>query len=68
MLPGWVQIVVALGNLAYQGFRLWVDYRDKIKAEDIKQCSLALQEARKKGDLAKIDEIIKQMKDKRSCD
>lgn len=67
MLPIWVQAVIAIGNLGYQVFRVWVEYRDKLNAEDIKQCSLALAEARKTGDLAKIDEIVKQMREKQQC-
>ena len=58
---------LTLGNLGYQVFRVWVEYRDKLNAEDIKQCSLALAEARKTGDLAKIDEIVKQMREKQQC-
>jgi hypothetical protein len=68
MLPVWIQAVIALGNLAYQGFRVWLDYRDKIQAEDIKACSIEIERARKSGDTAKLDELLKNMREKQKCE
>ena len=68
MLPMWVQIIISLGNLAYQGFRLWLDYRDKIKKEDINTCAIKIEQARKNNDPKKMQEILEKMKELGKCE
>lgn len=66
MIPVWVQVFVMLVNAIVQLVKLIIELR-KTDPEAAKQCSIALEQARKTGDTAKIQELIAKLGKDSTC-
>mgnify|MGYP006266906281 CR=1 FL=1 len=66
-MPPWLPYIPTIISAVVQLIKLLADLA-KNKGDDIKQCSLAIEEARKTGNISRLEEIIKKMKEGKSCD
>jgi hypothetical protein len=57
-------IISALVQLA----KLLLELAKEKKSDDIKECALAIEDARKSGDTAKLTQLIEKMRKGQSCD
>jgi len=64
IIPYLPAIISALVQLA----RLLYDLAKEKSGEEIKECSTAIEEARKTGDVSRLEEILKRMKEGKPCD
>lgn len=67
-MPIWVSYLPTIISAVVQLVKLLVELAEKRDGKEIKECSLAIEEARKSGDTKKLEELIKRMKEGKSCD
>jgi len=67
-MPVWLPYVPTIIGALVQLARLLVDLAKTNSKDDIKQCSVALEDARKSGDTTKLEEILKKMREGKSCE
>ena len=67
-MPVWLPYIPAILSALVQLAKLLVDLARNDKQDDIKECSIAIEEARKSGDTARLEAIIKKMREGKSCD
>jgi hypothetical protein len=66
-MPVWLPYVPTILSAVVQLVRLLVDLASKQSGDNVKECSLAIEEARKSGDLTKLEAILKKMREGKSC-
>lgn len=66
-MPPWLPYIPTIISAVVQLIKLLADLA-KNKGDDIKECSIAIEEARKTGNISRLEEIIKKMKEGKSCD
>jgi len=66
-MPIWLPYLPAILSAMVQLAKLLIDMIKDNKTDDIKECSLAIEEARKSGDTQKLEEIIKKMREGKPC-
>jgi hypothetical protein len=66
MIPVWAQVLTMVVNAIVQLVKLIIELR-KTNPNAAKECSLALEEARKSGDAQKIKELIEKLGKDGSC-
>lgn len=67
-MPIWLSYVPTIIGALVQLARLLVDLAKSNNKDEIKACSIALEEARRTGDTSKLEEIIKRMREGKPCD
>lgn len=67
-MPVWLPYVPTILGALIQLAKLLIDFARSNKQDQIKECSLAIEAARKSGDTQKLEEIIKKMREGKSCD
>lgn len=66
-MPIWLPYLPAILSAMVQLAKLLVELIKDNKADEMKECSLAIEEARKSGDTKKLEELIKRMREGKSC-
>lgn len=67
-MPAWLVYVPTIIQALVQLAKLLVDLAKEKKSDDIKECALAIEDARKSGDTAKLTQLIEKMRKGQSCD
>ena len=67
-MPVWLPYVPTIIGALVQLARLLADMASKKSGDDIKECSMAIQEARRTGDTSKLEEILKKMREGKPCE
>lgn len=63
----WLPYISAIVSAIIQIIKLLKDLTEKQKADKIKECSVAIEEARKSGNFAKLEQILASVKKGGSC-
>lgn len=66
-MPVWLPYLPTIISALVQLAKLLIELAKGESKDDIKQCSIAIEEARKSGDTTKLEEIIKKMKEGKPC-
>lgn len=67
-MPVWLPYIPTIISALIQLARLLVDLAATKNKDQIKDCSRAIEEARRTGDTTKLEEIIKRMREGKSCE
>lgn len=67
-MPLWITLLPTILNALVQLAKLLLELAKEKKSEDIKECALAIEDARKSGDTAKLTQLIEKMRKGQSCD
>lgn len=67
-MPVWLPYLPTIISALVQLTKLLIELAREKKQEEIKECSLAIEDARKSGDTKRLEEIIKRMKEGKQCD
>jgi hypothetical protein len=64
-IPWWIKNIPTLVSLIIEVTKFLMNLKDKSEAQS---CGIAVEEARKKGDMVKLEELITKMKAGKKCD
>lgn len=64
----WIPLIPTIISACVQLIKLLIELAEKKNSDEVKQCSIAIEDARKRGDTAKLEELIKKMREGKSCD
>ena len=67
-MPVWITLLPTSIQALVQLAKLLVDLAKEKKSDDIKECAVAIEDARKSGDTAKLTQLIEKMRKGQSCD
>ena len=67
-MPLWITLLPTILSALVQLAKLLLELAKEKKSEDIKECALAIEDARKSGDTAKLTQLIEKMRKGQSCD
>jgi uncharacterized membrane protein (DUF106 family) len=67
-MPVWLTLLPTIISALVQLAKLLVDLAKEKKSDDIKECALAIEDARKSGDTAKLTQLIEKMRKGKPCD
>jgi hypothetical protein len=67
-MPVWLPYISTIIGALIQLAKLLLDFAKEKDGDKIKECGLAIEEARKSGDISKLTKIIEDMKRGRPCD
>jgi hypothetical protein len=67
-MPVWLPYLPTIISALVQLAKLLAEMASKRSGEDIKECSIAIEDARKTGDVSKLEAILKKMREGKSCD
>lgn len=67
-MPAWLVYLPTIVQALVQLTKLLLDLAKEKKSEDIKECALAIEDARKSGDTAKLTQLIEKMRKGQPCD
>jgi len=67
-MPAWLVYLPTIVQALVQLAKLLVDLAKEKKSDDIKECALAIEDARKSGDTAKLTQLIEKMRKGKPCD
>lgn len=67
-MPVWLPYLPTIISALIQLAKLLIEMSKTNNKDEIKECSLALEDARKSGNTQKLEEIIKRMREGKSCD
>jgi uncharacterized membrane protein (DUF106 family) len=67
-MPAWLVYLPTIVQALVQLTKLLVDLAKEKKSDDIKECALAIEDARKSGDTAKLTQLIEKMRKGKPCD
>ena len=67
-MPAWLVYLPTIIQALVQLAKLLVDLAKEKKSDDIKECALAIEDARKSGDTAKLTQLIEKMRKGQPCD
>lgn len=68
IIMAWLPYVGTILSALVQLAKLLYDAAKERKGDEIKECGLAIEQARKTGDVSKLVEIIEKMKRGKSCE
>lgn len=66
-MPAWIPYLPSIISALYQLTKLLIELTNG-SGDDIKACGLAIEEARKLGDVSKLTALIEKMKGGQKCD
>jgi hypothetical protein len=66
-MPIWLPYLPAILSAMVELAKLLIGLVKDNKADEIKECSLAIEDARRSGDTKKLEEIIKKMREGKPC-
>lgn len=67
-MPVWLPYLPTIIGALVQLAKLLVDLAKQKETDQIKDCAIAIEEARKSGDVSKLTEIIEKMRKGKPCD
>jgi uncharacterized membrane protein (DUF106 family) len=67
-MPAWLVYLPTIVQALVQLTKLLVDLAKEKKSDDIKECAIAIEDARKSGDTAKLTQLIEKMRKGQPCD
>jgi hypothetical protein len=67
-MPIWLPYVPTIIGALVQLAKLLVDLAKQKETDQIKDCAIAIEEARKSGDVSKLTELIEKMRKGKSCE
>jgi uncharacterized membrane protein (DUF106 family) len=67
-MPAWLVYLPTIIQALVQLAKLLVDLAKEKKSDDIKECAIAIEDARKSGDTAKLTQLIEKMRKGQPCD
>ena len=67
-MPVWLPYIGTIVGALVQLTKLLIDLAKDKKSDQIKQCGIAIEDARKTGDTAKLISLLERMKRGDSCD
>lgn len=67
-MPVWLVYIPTIIQALVQLAKLLLDLAKEKKSDDIKECAIAIEDARKSGDTAKLTQLIEKMRKGQSCD
>jgi hypothetical protein len=67
-MPVWITLLPTIISALVQLAKLLVDLAKEKKSDDIKECAIAIEDARKSGDTAKLTQLIEKMRKGQPCD
>lgn len=67
-MPVWLPYISTIIGALVQLAKLLIDMAKEKKSEEIKECGLAIEEARKTGDVSKLTKLIEDMKRGKPCE
>ncbi|NBU34080.1 hypothetical protein EB118_17500 [bacterium] len=67
-MPVWLVYIPTIIQALVQLAKLLLDLAKEKKSDDIKECAIAIEDARKSGDTAKLMQLIEKMRKGQSCD
>lgn len=67
-MPVWLTLLPTIISALVQLAKLLVDLAKEKKQDDIKACGIAIEEARRTGNVSKLTELIEKMRKGQSCD
>lgn len=67
-MPVWLPYISTILGALVQLAKLLIDMAKEKSGDKIKECGLAIEEARKSGDVSKLTKIIEDMKRGNPCD
>jgi hypothetical protein len=67
-MPVWITLLPTIISALVQLAKLLLELAKEKKSDDIKECALAIEDARKSGDTAKLTQLIEKMRKGQSCD
>ena len=67
-MPVWLTLIPTIISALVQLAKLLLELAKEKKSDDIKECAIAIEDARKSGDTAKLTQLIEKMRKGQSCD
>lgn len=67
-MPVWLPYISTIIGALVQLAKLLIDMAKEKKTDEIKACGLAIEEARKTGDVSKLTKLIEDMKRGQKCE
>ena len=67
-MPVWLPYIPTIISALVQLAKLLVDLAKEKETDQIKGCAIAIEEARKTGDVTKLTELIEKMRKGKSCE
>lgn len=67
-MPAWIIYLPTIIQALVQLAKLLLDLAKEKKQDDIKACGIAIEEARRSGDVSKLTELIEKMRKGQPCE
>jgi hypothetical protein len=67
-MPVWLTLLPTIISALVQLAKLLLELAKEKKSDDIKECALAIEDARRTGDTAKLTQLIEKMSKGQPCD
>jgi hypothetical protein len=67
-MPVWLPFIPTIISALVQLAKLLIDLAKEKSGDKIKDCAVAIEDARKSGDVSKLTKLIEDMKRGKSCD
>jgi len=67
-MPVWITLVPTIISALVQLAKLLLELAKEKKSDDIKECAIAIEDARRTGDTAKLTQLIEKMSKGQACD
>jgi hypothetical protein len=67
-MPVWITLIPTIISALVQLAKLLLELAKEKKSDDIKECALAIEDARRTGDTAKLTQLIEKMRKGQPCD
>jgi len=67
-MPVWITLVPTIISALVQLAKLLLELAKEKKSDDIKECAIAIEDARRTGDTAKLTQLIEKMRKGQPCD
>jgi hypothetical protein len=67
-MPVWLTLIPTIISALVQLAKLLLELAKEKKSDDIKECAIAIEDARRTGDTAKLTQLIEKMSKGQACD
>jgi hypothetical protein len=67
-MPVWLTLLPTIISALVQLAKLLLELAKEKKSDDIKECAIAIEDARRTGDTAKLTQLIEKMSKGQACD
>jgi hypothetical protein len=67
-MPVWLTLLPTIISALVQLAKLLLEFAKEKKSDDIKECAIAIEDARRTGDTAKLTQLIEKMSKGQPCD